>query len=295
MNSNPIAVRLDALSTPAGPIRSPSDLRRSLIEASRLGVGGVELDARTHLRPEQLSGTAIRQIRKILEDHRLAISAVRFSTRRGYDVDERLQPRIDATKAAMRLAYSLGCNVLVNRVGNAPPPKPAEDTSGGDDPDADDAGWSFRETSAADRHARWIGVLEDLAAFGAKTGCVLAARTSGIGGPALAHALSRVRGGTLAAALDPAGLLIGGHDIAPALRSLADRLTVVYATDAIRDPETHRGRPVEFGRGDADYPSILAHLQSVDYDGPFIAGRPDTPASETADAVSHLKQLAVSG
>src|SRR5437868_12172257 len=82
-------------------------LKKGLLTARELGAEAVEIDGRNELRPEDLSQTGVRQVRKMLDDLNLRISAVRFQTRRGYQVATDLEARIDATKRAMRTAYEL--------------------------------------------------------------------------------------------------------------------------------------------------------------------------------------------
>ncbi|HEV3416099.1 MAG TPA: TIM barrel protein, partial [Pirellulales bacterium] len=96
-------------------LRQP--LRQALAAAHRLGAQGVELDARGELRPSQMTQTAVRQIRKLLDDYSLRVAAVSFPTRRGYDVAEEIEERVAGTKDAIKLAYQLGASVVVNHVG----------------------------------------------------------------------------------------------------------------------------------------------------------------------------------
>ena len=80
--------------------------------ASRIGASAVELDARNEIHPSQLSDTGLRQLRKMLEDLNLKVASLRFQTRRGYDHPQDLDRRVEATKAAMKLAYRLGAPVV---------------------------------------------------------------------------------------------------------------------------------------------------------------------------------------
>ncbi len=105
------AIRLESLNLP---------LKKSLHIAAELGVEAVELNARTQLRPSELSRTGVRHLRKLLEDLNLKVSAVHFPTRRGYNTVDDLDQRIDATKSAMEMAYQLGCNIVCNHVGTVP-------------------------------------------------------------------------------------------------------------------------------------------------------------------------------
>ena len=95
-------------------LRQP--FKKALHTAARLGARGVEIDARSEIRPDQLSQTGLRQIRKMLEDLDLRVCAVGFRTRRGYHVAEDLDARVAATKRAMKLAYDLGAELVTNQV-----------------------------------------------------------------------------------------------------------------------------------------------------------------------------------
>ena len=99
-------------------LRQP--FKKALHLAGEMGADGVEIDARREVKPRDLTQTALRQIRKMLEDQRLTVCAVRFQTRRGYDVVEDLDRRVAATKEAMRMAYQLGASVVVNQIGRVP-------------------------------------------------------------------------------------------------------------------------------------------------------------------------------
>ena len=94
--------------------------RKALHTAAELGANGVEIDARNDLKPQDLSRTGLRQLRKTLDDRNLRICAVGFQTRRGYNVLEDLDQRVEATKQAMQFAYDLGASVIINQVGQIP-------------------------------------------------------------------------------------------------------------------------------------------------------------------------------
>ncbi len=85
--------------------------KQALLTAANLGVHGVEIDARTDLRPSELSGTALRQVKKLLNDLDLRVVSIRFRTRRGYDSLEELDRRVSATKEAMKMAFDLGAQL----------------------------------------------------------------------------------------------------------------------------------------------------------------------------------------
>ena len=79
-------------------------LLKGLAVAARLGAQAVEIDARGELRPAELTQTALRQMRKTLNDFQLRVCAVSYRTRRGYGVLDDLDARVAGTKEAMRMA-----------------------------------------------------------------------------------------------------------------------------------------------------------------------------------------------
>ena len=62
-------------------LRQP--LKKALTTAAEMGADGVEINARTELRPSELSRTAVRHLKKMLADLNLQVSAIHFPTRRG--------------------------------------------------------------------------------------------------------------------------------------------------------------------------------------------------------------------
>ena len=247
-------------------LRQP--LPRSLQIAASLGADAVEIDARLELRPKELSQTALRQFRKLLSDANLRVAAVSFHTRRGYDVPDDLERRVDATRDAMRMAADLGAQVVVNRVGTVPE-------------DQQSRGWFSL-----------VEVLTDLGRAGERLGVRLAAQTGAEAGPRLATLLAALPEGTIAVTLDPAALMLGGFSIDEALSALGPSLAHVYATDAARDSG---GRSVEtpLGLGAVDYPALLGGLQEYGYRGALSIGCRDAadPAEALRDALGALRRF----
>ena len=172
-------------------------LKKALITAASMGAEAVEIDARTELDIRDLSDTAIRHINKLLEDQGLAVSALTFQTRRGYNIYTDLDRRVEATKRAMDLAYRLGAKVLVNRIGRVP------------DDNTDPNFQMLRD------------VLTDIGHHGQRVGVLLAARTGTEDGRILAGLLEQLPPGCGAVDFDPASLIINGYSSSEAARVLA--------------------------------------------------------------------------
>lgn len=246
-------------------LRQP--FKKALQTASRLGADAVEIDARGEFRPADLSGTALRHLRKTLEDLRLTVCAVNFRTRRGYNVLEDLDRRIDATKSAMDFAYKLGADVVVNHIGQVP-----AETEG--------PAWDLL-----------IQSLTDIGRYGQRCGAVLAAETGSESGPDLARLVEALPTGSLFVNFDPGNLVVNSFSADEALSVLAGHIKHVHAKDGVRDLAQGRGVEVPLGRGSVDFPTLLAVLDQNSYRGYLTIERENAkdPIAEIGAAVSYLR------
>jgi sugar phosphate isomerase/epimerase len=244
-------------------------LKKALLTAARLGAQGVEIDARNDMRPEELSDTGLRQLRKMLEDLNLRVAAVRFHTARGFDQPENLERRMDGTKSAMRFAYRLGASVVVNQVGRVP-----------DSP----------ETPS---YALLTQCLADLARYGQHVGAMLAAETGSEPGTRLAQALADARETAVGITFNPGNLIVNNFDLEEALKACAPLTLLVHAKDAVRDLARGRGVEVPLGRGTAEFPQILASLEEHQYRGWYVIERDysENIVQELGYAVQFLRNL----
>jgi len=253
-----IAARLSAFGLP---------LKKALHAAAQAGVTGIEIDARNEVRPSELTDTAIRQLRKMLNDLNLRVSSVRFQTRHGYDYVPRLNERIDATKAAMRMAYRLGCNVVVNQIGRVP------------------------DNHESAGYQQMGAVLSDLGRFGTHVGAFLAAETGTEPGEQLAALLAHDQNAFVGAALNPGNLIVNGFSVPETLDAISDRIQLVVARDGVQDLAKGRGIEVPLGDGTADFPFILGKLEDKQYRGWFVVGDQGDGQAEVTRNVEYLSNL----
>lgn len=248
-------------------LRQP--FKKALQTAAKIGASAVEIDIRSDVRPQELSETGVRHLRKMLEDLELKVCAVNFPTRRGYDVAEDLDRRIDATKRAMQFAFTMGASVVVNQVGNIPEEPGTEE-------------WDLLVQS-----------LSDLGRYGQHVGALLAARTGTEEGGVMSRLLAALPEGMVGVDLDPGGLIINGFSAREATEVLADRILHVHARDGVRDLARGRGVEVPLGMGTAELPELLGILAERRYRGFFTIEREQAvnPAAEIGDAVAYLKAL----
>ncbi|MFO0820091.1 MAG: sugar phosphate isomerase/epimerase family protein [Pirellulales bacterium] len=237
--------------------------------AKQLGAEAVEIDARGEINAQALSGTGRRHIRKMLDDLQLKVSAVSFRTRRGYNVRDELDRRVEATREAMQLAYDLGAHYVINQIGKVPA-----------QPDGD--AWNLL-----------IEVLADLGRFGLRVGASLAAETGSEDGPELAKLIAALPPGALHVNFDAGNLIVNGFSASDSVRALASHVRHVHATDAVRDLGRGRGLDVPLGHGSADYSEILAVLEEQQYQGYLTVERESAanPLVEIAQAVEYLRRL----
>lgn len=255
-----LGIRLASLGLP---------FRRALARAAALEADAVEIDARSEIDPMELTQSGIREIRKLLEDHRMRVCAVRIATRRGYEVSDGLDRRVETTKRAMTVAYKLGASVVVNRVGRIPESE--------QDPD-----WPLL-----------IDTLTDLDRHGQRAGATLCAQTGGERGESLANLIQALPAGALGVDFDPAALILHGHCSREALTVLAPYVMHFRARDAIRDVSQGRGFPTPLGEGAADFPALLGILEERRYGGYLTVECEPTREAEVwiRSAVEFLRRL----
>jgi sugar phosphate isomerase/epimerase len=242
---------------------------QALTRAAQLGVQTVEIDGRHQVKPQDVTRTATRQIRKMLEDSGLRVCAVEFPTRRGYNVRDDLDRRLEATRQAMTMAYALGARVVVNDVGQIPV-----------EPEGDQ--WQLL-----------IDALSDLGRHGQRCGAMLAARTGAESGQDLARLIAALPDGSLGVAFDPGALLVNGFSPSDALTALGPHLIHAYASDAVRDLGRGRGVATPLGQGAVDYAELLGHLEEQNYHGNLVleAAGTENPDVELRQSVKYLRQL----
>lgn len=242
-------------------------LKKALLAAAECGATGVEIDARNGLRPSELTDTGLRQLRKMMDDLNLRVSAVRFQTRHGYDYLPGLSERVDATKAAMRMAYRLGARVLINAIGRVP------------------------EDQDSPAYQQLAAVMSDLGRFGTHVGAVLAAETGSEPAERLAGLLDHDQQMFVGVAYNPGNLILGGFDPHTSLRAIRDRVQVVIAHDGVQDLSKGRGIEVPVGDGTADFPQILGMLEDAQYRDWFVVGKPNDGAAEVQRSIEYLRNL----
>jgi sugar phosphate isomerase/epimerase len=244
-------------------------VRQGLLEARRLGLAGVQVDAVGDLAPDRLTETGRRELRHLLRSHGLELSALGCPLRHGLDEPTNLEPRIERVRQALALSFDLGARKVIVQAGRVP-----------DDP--------------ADRRAATLTEsLLALGQFGDRVGAVLALEMGLESGEALKTFLDRLVTGGLGVNYDPANMLINGFDPVANLTPLKDRLVHTHAKDARRAGASRAAQEVPLGHGDIDWMLYLGTLSALEYRGWVVIERETgtNRAADVAAGVSFLRRL----
>jgi sugar phosphate isomerase/epimerase len=260
MSKLKIGIALEALGLP---------LRRALQEAERLGVTGVEVAAAGDLAPDRLSQTGRREFRHLLRGHNLELTALRCPLRRGLDVAENQEARIDHVKKVLGLSFDLGPRVTIVQAGQVPEKD--------DDP----------------RAGLMTEALRALAAHGDRVGATLALETGLESGEGLRKFLDRFDTGSLGVNFDPANLLMNGFNPYESARALQGKIVRVNARDARRAGASRAAQEVPLGHGDIDWLFFAGVLEEVDYRGWLTVQRDggSSRREDVAGGVSFLRRI----
>lgn len=247
-------------------LRQP--FRQALQTAAQIGAEAIEVNGRTEIKPKEMSRTAIRHLRKMLADYKLKISAVNFPTRQGYNTLEMLEAKIEGTKAAMSMAYELGCSVVANDIG------------------------PIAEDHESPQWKTLTEALADIGNHGQRCGAFLAARTSASTGDGvkLKGLIDFLPVHSLVVDFDPASFLLAEHSPSEAMQMLAEHVVNFRARDAVRDFSLGRGVEVELGRGSIDWPTMLGTLEQKNYAGYITIDR-DAETNAVVQCAQGLEYL----
>ena len=241
-------------------------VRQALVAAARMGARGVQVDAVGDLKPDSLTDTGRREFRNLLRSFDLELAALNVPVRRGLDVAENLQPRIERVRKAMQLAFDLGARRVVVACPKLP------------DDEATPRAQLMRESLAA------------LGAYGDRIGCAVALEIGFDPAEKVKAYLGSFDTGGLKVTYDPANFVLHGHDPLANLTPLAGFVAHVHARDA-RSAGLSRGlQEVPVGAGDVDWMALTATLQVLEFDGFVVVDR-EQGEDKLADVTNGVKFL----
>jgi sugar phosphate isomerase/epimerase len=252
-----IGIRLESLGLP---------LRSALSQAAQMGIKGVQIDAIGDLSPERLTDTGRRELRNLLKTFDLSLTALNCPLRRGIDVNENQDARLEHVRNTLSLAFELGPRLAIvqcPRIAGEP-----------DSPRAK----LMREA------------LLDLGRHGDRCGSALALEIGFDPAEKVRDYLNQFDVGGLGVNYDPANLLLRGHDPLKNLVPLKGKVLHVNARDARVNSVSHAAAEVPLGAGDIDWLSFAGSLSAIEYRGWVVVKR-ESGASRVADVASGVKLL----
>jgi sugar phosphate isomerase/epimerase len=246
-------------------------LRQALAAAARLGAAGVQLDSAGDLSPDRLSDTGRRELRNQLRTYNLALTALNAPLRRGLDVADDQQARIEHVRKVMTLAYELGARIAI-----APCPR-------------------LPDVTEVSRAQLLREALLALGAHGDRVGITLALEIGLDSGDRVRDYLAGFDVGSLGVNYDPANMLLNGHDPVQNLTPLRDRMAHTHARDARATTVSGVAQEVPLGAGDVDWLSYVATLAAVEYRGWLVVERQtgDRRLADVEAGVKFLKRLII--
>ena len=255
-----LGLNLDALGQPP---------RQGLLSAAKLGVSGVQADAAGDLVPDRLTATGRREFRTLLRSFNLALAAIVCPLRRGLDVADDQQQRVEYVGKVLQLAADVGCRAVIVPLPKLPGEEPTP------------RGTILREAVA------------DLGRNADRLGVRLAVEPGLDAGDAVAKYLDGFDTGGLAACYDPANFLLNRLDPLAALSALGGRVAVMQARDGRTVSVSGGGTETAVGAGDLDWFSLVATLDAADYRGFVVVDREGGPdrAGDVAAGVKFLRRF----
>jgi len=239
------------------------------VEIQRLGAQGAELEAVGDLNPAQLTESGRREIRHLLSSIELTPFALACPMRRGLDVPDNLERRIDYLREAMTLSFDLGARAIV--------------VSAGQIPEKDD-----------DPRRRWLSEsLDTLGKHGDRIGATVLLETGLESGETMLGLLDRIDAGSLGVCFNPGNLMLHGFNPYVTARVLKQRFRYVHARDARMASAGRLAQEVPLGSGDIDWLQMLGLFEEIEYRSGITIEREPTPdaSAHLQNAVNFLQRL----
>jgi sugar phosphate isomerase/epimerase len=285
-----------------------TSLKRAINAAARAAVPGVRLNARTEVRPQEFSETALRQLLLYVQEHRMQVAGLMFSTRHALQDPLYLDQRLNGIRTAMPLARSLGTSEMIIRVGRIPDPDGEATVTAPTAPDNSDVNslsnpFSFAASSApantvsdGQQFQLLAELLNDLVRYGNHVGCTLQLQLGSYQPERIRRLLAVVKSGPVGIVFDTATCAMTGADSVSVFRELHSTVGYIRGRDAQKDVDG-AGIECAVGTGNVDWTAVLPTFAEAEYNGWCCIERTggDDRADDVLHGVQQLKQLLPGG
>lgn len=260
---------------------------QAVMEAARLKLDGIQLaGTRDEFHPDTMSPQRCANLRKLLSDNGLTLSAVCGEQMFGFFDPEKNPVLIENSKRILDLAKTLGCSIVTTHIGVVP------------------------EDPSCDRFKIMQEACGTLAEYADSVEARFAVETGPEKAPVLKAFLDSLGSKGVAVNLDPGNLVMcAGDDAALAVYTLQDYIVHTHAKDgrqlqaedlnhlyATAAAEQYHGQYIEelrLGEGNVGFPAYLTALQKIGYRGFLTIEREcsDNPIADIAYGAGYLRGL----
>jgi len=283
-----------------------AELRSAIQLAAQNPVEGLRLNARTEVRAAEFGDTALRQLRHYVEEHRMQVAGLYYSSRHSLDAPTSLDERLDGIRRAIMMTRKLGTSDVLVRLGTIPDPDAAE-KSLKEGPTNSDVNsllnpFSFAPSTAgralggspsdAQKFQTLCQILNDLTAFGSRHGATLQLLVSGYPVERIQRLSDQVTSGQLGIVFDPAICVMSGRPPVATFRDLYTHLKYVRFRDAQKDVDGG-GVEVRHGEGCVEWDEMIPTLLEAGYHGWVTVERTggDQRSEDVSWAVQAVRKL----
>jgi len=281
-------------------------LRQAIALAAKNKVQGLRLNARTEIRQEEFSDTALRQLKHYVAEYQLKVAGLMYSSRHVLYDQQHLDQRLDGIRTAMTMVQKLGTSEVLVRVGRIPDPESATPAVKADAPRNDDVDslrnpFSFAPAASAlsaagpsesQKFKMLCDIVNDLANHGSRYGAVLQLQLASFEPLRIQQLLSRVNAGSVGIVFDPASCTMTGKSPVQVFRDLYKHIGYIRLRDAQKDVDGG-GIEVPFGDGSVDWTELLPTIVEANLESWVCVERTggENRDDDVRDAIGRIAQL----
>ena len=241
------------------------DRREAFEKVAEMGFAGVQFYVTSDLAPWELSTTARKDLRRLLDKLGLELPAICVDFGKGFASEQWVDWSVERVRQCIPLARDLGTSVLTTHIGKVP------------------------EDASSSTYSMMQQALKDLGDEAASADCVIGIETGPDEPAHLAEFIRQVGSDGLAVNYDPSNLTRKGFDAVKGVYDLGEFIRHTHAKDGIAGDGEAR-----LGEGDVKWKEYIAALKDVGYDGFLTVEREHkewSPEEEAVHALNFLKSL----
>ena len=265
-------------------------LRQAIIDAAQNAVQGLRLNARTEVRAEEFSDTALRQLKHYVEEHQMRVAGLMYSSRHSLHDEKSLDQRLDGIRTAITMVRKLGTSEVID----SKRPK-------NDDVDSLRNPFSFAPATSliqpsgpsdARKFEMLCDIINDLATYAGHHGASLQLQMASYDLGRISRLLSRITAGPVGLVFDPAVCVMTGSKPVGLFRDMYQSFGYIRARDGQKDVDGG-GLEVPLGDGSVDWMELMPTLVEANFQGWICIERTggDQRADDVGAAVASIRKL----